>query len=131
MKDLIVSLSGMNSICFSACIFFGSGEIPCFDQQWPQKDTCVCLNCIFSELRVRLLSIHFSINARKLLSHSISSLPAITISSAIPMTPSTPIKMESSLDWKMSCATTVPISSQVHWNLPNGSAIQVNFLESG
>ena len=56
------------------------------------------------------------------------SLPAITMSSVIPVTPSMPIKMESSLDWKMSCATTVPIDSHVH--LPNGQAIQVSFLES-
>ena len=34
-KDLMVSLSGGNSMCFSSCIFFGSGEMPCFDQQWP------------------------------------------------------------------------------------------------
>ena len=31
-------------------------------------------------------------------------------------------------NWKMSCATTVPIGSHVHWNLPNGSTIQVSFL---
>ena len=53
------------------------------------------------------------------------------MSSAIPVTPSIPIKMASSLDWKMSCATTVPIGNRVHWNLPNGSAMQVSFLESG
>ena len=49
----------------------------------------------------------------------------------IPVTPSMPIKMEPSLDWKMSCGTTVPIGSHVHWNMPNGSAIHVSFLESG
>ena len=52
------------------------------------------------------------------------------MSSAIHVTPSMPIKMESSLDWKMSYATTVPIGSHVHWDLPNGRAIQVSFLES-
>ena len=72
---------------------------------------------------------HFSINTRKFLSCSILFLPAITMSSAIPVTPSMPMKMASSLDWKMSCATTVPIGSHVHWNLPNGSAIQVSFLK--
>ena len=44
-------------------------------------------------------------NARKFLSCSISSLPAITMSSAIPVTPSMLLKMASSLDWKMSWAT--------------------------
>ena len=53
------------------------------------------------------------------------------MSSAIPVTPSMPMKMACSLDWKMSCATTVPIGSHVHWNLPNGSTMQVSFLESG
>ena len=73
---------------------------------------------------------HFSMKARKFLSCSISSLPAITMSSAIPVTPSMPIKMESSLDWKMSWATTVPMGNLVYWNLPNGSIIQVSFLDS-
>ena len=130
-KDLIVSLSGVNSICFNACIFFGSGEILFSDQMWPWKDTCFCLNWIFSTLRVRLFSIHFSINAWKFLLCSISSFPAIIMSSAIPVTPFMPIKMASSLDWKMSYATTVPIGRRVHWNLPNGKAMQVSFLESG
>ena len=80
---------------------------------------------------MRLFYIHFSINARTFLSCSISSFHAIIMSSAIPVTPSMPMKMASSLDWKMSCATTVPIGSQVHLNLPNGSAMQVSFVESG
>ena len=83
------------------------------------------------QVKSQVLLIHFSINARKFLSCSILSLPSITMSPAIPVTPPMPIKMEFSLDWKMSCATTVPIGSHVHWNLPNGRAIQVSFLESG
>ena len=53
------------------------------------------------------------------------------MSSAIPVTPSMPMEMASSLDWKMSHATTVPIGSHFHWNLPNVSTMQVSFLESG
>ena len=54
------------------------------------------------------------------LSHGKAARP----SSAIPVTPSMPMKVASNLDWKMSCATTVPIGNQVHWNLQNGSAMQ-------
>ena len=59
------------------------------------------------------------------------SLPAITMSSAIPVTPFIPIKMASSLDWKISLATAVPMGYLVHWNLPKGSTMQMSFLESG
>ena len=102
-----------------ASTFSGSTPIPLFVILCPKNLQSLDLNCIFFGLHDTWFILTVSHNASTLPSCSFSVVPCVTMSSAIPCTPSNSLRTLCSLSWNTSPATFRLNGSLSHLNLPH------------
>ena len=107
-----------------------SGVMPLSVYVFPKNDMLLCLMRHFAELNTNPSSCALSIKLVRFLSWSSLFPPYTHTSSPIPVTPSRPSSIWSTLAWNISCETFNPKGSLRQQNLPNGVRNVVSSCDS-